>query len=176
MVGVSIALVREGIPEVGVVYNPLLNEFFEAERGCGAQLNGETIHVTQESELSRSLLATGFAYNRRESYDPNYMEFCHFTNSSQGVRRLGAAAIDLAYLASGRLDGYWEHGLSIWDIAAGVLLVEEAGGLVTGYDLGPIDLTSGEILASNGPLHPKILKELHKAQEWRENHPILMPS
>ena len=110
--------------------------------------------------LDKSLLATGFAYNRRETADNNYKEFAQFTNLTHGVRRIGSAAIDLAYVAAGRLDGYWEKGIKIWDIAAGALLVEEAGGMVTDYNGAPLDLESGRILASNGLIHNAMRKEL----------------
>ncbi len=175
LVGVSIALLIEGVPEVGVVYNPLTDELFEAEKGKGARLNGDRIHVSKVAAMSDALLATGFAYNRAESYDPNYLEFCYLTNMTHGVRRLGAAAVDLAYVACGRFDGYWEHGLNIWDIAAGILLVEEAGGNVSDYTLAPIDLVRGQILASNGVLHETLHSELIKAREWRDRHPVQLP-
>lgn len=160
MVAISIALVVNGIPEIGVVYNPIFNELFEAATGLHAHLNGGRITVTQESNIQKSLLATGFAYDRKETNDNNYAEFCHLTNLSQGVRRLGSAALDLAYVSAGRLDGYWERGLKPWDMAAGVVLVREAGGLATSYESGPLDIASGRILASNGKLHPSLSQEL----------------
>ncbi len=99
---------------------------------------------------------TGFAYDRRETIDNNYAEFCHLTHLTQGVRRGGAASIDLAYVACGRLEGYWERGLSPWDLAAGVILVEEAGGRVTAYDQGPFEIESGRLLATNGKVHSEL--------------------
>lgn len=149
----SVGLLIDGIPQVGVVFAPYLNELFRAARGLGATLNRQPIAVSQTDDLGRSLLVTGFAYDRREVVDNNYAEFCRLTHLTQGVRRGGSAAIDLAYVACGRLDGYWERGLSPWDLAAGVVLVEEAGGQVTAYDQSSFNLTSGRILATNGRLH-----------------------
>lgn len=157
---VSIALLLRGSPQIGVVYNPLMDELFHAVKGQGAFLNHVPLSVSKNGELSKSLLATGFPYNRRDTEDNNYKEFIQLTNRSQGVRRFGAAALDLAYVAAGRLDGYWEHGIKIWDIAAGALLVEEAGGTVSDYDQGPLDLEAGRILATNGLVHAAISKEL----------------
>ncbi len=152
----SIGLLVDGVPTLGVVYNPKLDELFRAGKGLGATLNRQQIRVSDTHELGRSLLVTGFAYDRRDVVDNNYAEFCRFTHLTQGVRRGGSASVDLAYVACGRLDGYWERGLSPWDLAAGVVLVEEAGGRVTAYDQGPFDLDSGRILATNGPLHGAI--------------------
>ncbi len=150
---VSIALLINQVPQVGVIYDPFHRELFRAATGLGATRNRQPIHVSNITKLSQSLLVTGFAYDRRETLDNNYAEFCHLTHLTQGVRRGGAAAIDLAYVACGRLDGYWERGLSPWDLAAGVVLVQEAGGQVTAYNQEPFDLSSGRILASNGRIH-----------------------
>lgn len=160
MVSISIALTLKGEPLVGVVHNPILKEFFEAKKGDGALLNGQKIAVTCVEELSSSLLATGFAYDRLKTPETNYKEFAYFTQLTHGVRRGGSAALDLAYVACGRLDGYWERGLKSWDIAAGALLVTEAGGRVSNYDLSPLDLKSGKVLATNGRLHQAISTEL----------------
>lgn len=162
MVAVSIGILYQNTPLIGVVYNPILNELFTAAKGEGAFFNKKKIQVSLVETLDTSLLATGFAYDRKELQENNYAEFCHLTHLSQGVRRGGSAAIDLAYVAAGRLDGYWERGLKPWDIAAGILLVEEAGGLATSYESGPIDLHSGRILATNGKIHPLLSKELIK--------------
>lgn len=159
-VAVSIALLIEGVPQVGVVFNPIHQELFRAAKGLGATCNRRSIRVSSTHELEKSLLVTGFAYDRRQTTDTNYPEFCHLTHLTQGVRRDGAAALDLAYVAAGRLDGYWERGLSLWDIAAGIVLVEEAGGKVTAYDQSPIQLTSGRILATNGRIHDRLSHEL----------------
>jgi len=164
LVAVSIALYHQNAPLVGIVYNPISEEFFEAEHGLGAKLNGQTIHVSSVDQLSDSLLATGFAYNRRETEDNNYAEFCHLTNSCQGVRRAGSAALDLAYVACGRLDGHWEIGLKPWDVAAGALLITEAGGRVTALNNEPFDIYEEVILATNGLIHDEISNELMKVR------------
>ncbi|MEW6497339.1 MAG: inositol monophosphatase family protein [Cyanobacteriota bacterium] len=157
---VSVGLLISGIPQVGAIYNPFRDELFRAAKGLGATRNRQSIRVSQTSDLSKSLLVTGFAYDRRETCDNNYAEFCHLTHLTQGVRRSGAASIDLADVACGRLDGYWERGLSPWDIVAGVVLVEEAGGQVTAYDTNPLKVRSGRILATNGRIHERLSKEL----------------
>lgn len=167
-VAVSIALLINGKPSVGVVYNPIHQELFRAATGLGATCNRRPIRVSQTDDLSKSLLVTGFAYDRRQTPDTNYAEFCHLTHLTQGVRRDGAAALDLAYVAAGRLDGYWERGLSTWDMAAGVVLVEEAGGLVTAYDRTPFSLASGRILATNGYLHDALSRELLQVKPLRQ--------
>jgi myo-inositol-1(or 4)-monophosphatase len=163
-VAVSVGLLIEGVPQVGVVYNPIHQELFRAAKGLGATCNRRSIKVSQTSDLERSLLVTGFAYDRRQTTDTNYAEFCHLTHLTQGVRRDGAAALDLAYVAAGRLDGYWERGLSIWDIAAGIVLVEEAGGKVTAYDRSPLQLETGRILATNGRIHDRLSQELSQVK------------
>lgn len=160
VISISIALAINKVPEVGVVYNPITNELFAASRNQGATLNGHPIHVSKVAKLEQSLLGTGFAYDRKETKENNYAEFCHITNISQGVRRGGSAALDLAFIAAGRLDGYWERGLKPWDVAAGLLLVEESGGKCTSYTGMPIDLFSGRIVATNGIIHPLLCQEL----------------
>ncbi|WP_353258328.1 inositol monophosphatase family protein [Prochlorothrix hollandica] len=162
--GVSIALVIQGVPQVGVIYVPFFQELFRAAQGLGATLNRQRIQVSSTATLDQSLLVTGFAYDRRETTDNNYREFCHLTHLTQGVRRGGSASVDLAYVACGRLDGYWERGLSPWDLAAGVVLVREAGGQVTAYDQSPFDLASGRILATNGHLQGELSAALAQAQ------------
>ncbi|NJK41760.1 MAG: inositol monophosphatase [Acaryochloridaceae cyanobacterium SU_2_1] len=156
----SIGLLIEGIPQVGVIFDPFHRELFRAAQGRGATRNRQPIHVSNTSTLANSLLVTGFAYDRRETDDNNYAEFCHLTHLTQGVRRGGAAAIDLAYVACGRLDGYWERGLSPWDIAAGIILVQEAGGRVTAYDQSPQQLSSGRLLVTNGLIHEALSQAL----------------
>ncbi|MEY3332377.1 MAG: hypothetical protein RLZZ176_677 [Cyanobacteriota bacterium] len=159
---VSIGLLIQGVPKVGVIYDPFHNELFRAAAGLGATRNRRPIQVSQTAELGKSLLVSGFAYDRRETTDNNYAEFCHLTHLTQGVRRGGAAALDLAYVACGRVDGYWERGIAPWDIAAGIILVQEAGGKVTAYDGTPIKIESGRILATNGHLHDSLSQELIK--------------
>lgn len=160
IVAVSIALLYEHTPLIGVVYNPIIGELFHAVKGQGAYLDAMPITVSKVSELSYSLLVTGFAYDRRENPDNNFVEFCNLTQLTQGVRRMGSAALDLAYVAAGRFDGYWERGLKPWDVAAGILLVEEAGGCISGYKHTPFDLYSGRILASNKLIHAALSQAL----------------
>ncbi|NGX42216.1 MAG: Inositol-1-monophosphatase [Chlamydiae bacterium] len=167
MVSISIALVHEDKPIVGVVYNPIHKELFQAAKGIKSTLNGHPIQVSKVTSLPQSLLATGFAYDRRETADNNYAEFCHMTHLSQGVRREGSAALDLAYVACGRLDGYWERGLNPWDIAAGVILIEEAGGKVSSYEGDPLILETGRILASNGLIHNELIQELQNVGDGK---------
>lgn len=168
IVSVSVALAHKGKVVIGIVYNPILNEWFQAVRGQGAYFNEQPLSVSKVDCIEKSLLATGFAYDRRETKDNNYAEFSHLTNESQGVRRGGSAALDLAYVAAGKFDGYWERGIQPWDVAAGSLLVEEAGGKVSGYDGSRLDLNSGRILASNALLHEKLITELKKVKECYE--------
>ncbi|QOV24461.1 inositol monophosphatase family protein [Anabaenopsis elenkinii] len=157
---VSIGLLVDGVPQVGVIYNPFHDELFRAATGLGATRNRYSIQVSEISDLSKSLLVTGFAYDRRETSDNNYAEFCHLTHLTQGVRRSGSAALDLAYVACGRVDGYWERGISPWDVVAGVVLLQEAGGKVTAYDGSPFNIESGRILATNGKIHDQLSHQL----------------
>lgn len=163
----SVGLLIDGIPSVGVVFNPFTQELFRAATGLGATYNRQPIAVSKTQELIKSLLVTGFAYDRRETEDNNYAEFCHLTHLTQGVRRSGSASVDLAYVACGRLDGYWERGLSPWDVTAGVVLVREAGGRVTAYDGSPFDIQSGRILATNTALHDELSIQLLEVQGQR---------
>lgn len=166
---VSVGLIIQGKPQVGAIFAPFFNELFQAAQGLGATRNRQSIRVSPTVNLSQSLLVTGFAYDRRETPDNNYAEFCRLTHLTQGVRRGGSAALDLAYVACGRLDGYWERGLSPWDMAAGVVLVQEAGGTVSAYDGSPFTLPSGRILATNGNIHQVLSDTLQTVQ------PIAVP-
>ncbi len=149
---VSIALEHAGVLEIGVVYDPVRNEMFAAERGKGATLNSRTIRVSDVDELSRAMVCTGFPYNVRER--PDFArDFTNFTMAAQAVRRDGSAALDLAYVACGRFDGFWEDGLNPWDTAAGVLLIQEARGRVTNFNNEPLDIYTLKVLASNGLIH-----------------------
>ncbi|AFL89445.1 inositol monophosphatase/fructose-1,6-bisphosphatase family protein [Terriglobus roseus DSM 18391] len=139
----------DGVIVAGVIYEPLRDELFLAERGKGAYLNGRRISVSKTALLQESLLSTGFPSHKRHE-NPNAHFYHELTLRSHGLRRAGAAAIDLAYTAAGRVEGYWEFNLNPWDTAAGLLLVEEAGGEVTRFDGSPFLLDSREILASNG--------------------------
>jgi myo-inositol-1(or 4)-monophosphatase len=149
----SIALEIDGRVEIGAVYDPMAEELFTAERGVGVWLNGAPLRVSDRDQLVNALLCTGFPYSvhreRRKSVDV----FAAFLGEAQGVRRLGSAALDLCYVAAGRFDGFWEERLHPWDMAAAALMVEEAGGRVTNYADEPVDLFTGEIVASNGRLH-----------------------
>jgi myo-inositol-1(or 4)-monophosphatase len=159
---VSICLLEDGSPIAGCVYNPNLDECFTAERGNGAYLNSRRIEISKISTLLESLLATGFPYDIRESPNNNLIEFSTFAVRAQAIRRAGSAALDLAYVASGRFDGYWEFKLSPWDIAAGSLLVEEAGGKLTNWSGDKFDIFKGEIVASNRLIHDEMLAVLRK--------------
>ena len=161
---VSIALLKNGKIILGCIYNPTLDECFSAEAGRGAFLNGLSISVSKTDNLDDSFLATGFPYDIRESDDDNLAEFSAFVKSSLAVRRAGSAALDLAYLACGRFDGFWEFKLAPWDIAAGILIIEEAGGKVTSYSGGKYDIYKGEVLASNGLIHEQMTEILRKVR------------
>lgn len=165
---VSLALAEQGRVKVAVTYSPLHDETFWAERGGGAWLDGERIHTSSADRLRDALLATGFAYRRAELEDNNLAEFNAMMPRVQGLRRAGAAVLDMAYLACGRLDAYWEMHLQPWDWAAGWLLVEEAGGVVTDLQGEPWDLSKSHIAASNGPaLHEKLLAVLEEAGQQK---------
>ena len=145
--GTSIGLTWRGQPLLGALAVPALEQLYWAAPGLGAWCNDSPIRVSECEGLASSLLVTGFAYDRHERLDNNYAEFAWFTHRTRGVRRGGAAAVDLAFVADGRLDGYWERGLSPWDLAAGVVLVEQAGGVVCAYDGGPARLAEGRLIA-----------------------------
>jgi myo-inositol-1(or 4)-monophosphatase len=156
---VSIAVEHAGELEIGVVYDPMRAEMFAAERGRGATLNDRKIHVSSVDDLSQAMLCTGFPYNVRER--PDFArEFTNFTMIAQAVRRDGSAALDLAYVACGRFDGFWEDGLSPWDIAAGALLIAEARGKVTNFKDEPLDIYNEQVLATNGLLHDPMMRIL----------------
>jgi myo-inositol-1(or 4)-monophosphatase len=154
---VSIALVVAGEPAVGVIYDPLREELFTALRGGGAKLNGHAMQVSDTDALIRAMIATGFAYDLRWRAE-NLPYWERFIDETQAVRRDGSAALDLAYVACGRFDGYWERGVAPWDIAAAALMLAEAGGEITGYQGQPFDPFSREIVASNGQLHAEMLR------------------
>ena len=156
---VSIALERAGKIEIGVVYDPTRDEMFAAERGQGATLNDRRMRVSDVEELNSSMLCTGFPYNVRER--ENFARhFAAFTMRAQAVRRDGSAAIDLAYVACGRFEGFWEDGLHPWDVAAGLLLIEESGGMVTDFNSGPLSIYTPKVLASNGLIHEAMMRVL----------------
>ncbi len=158
---VSIALEAKGEVVIGVVYDPMREETFSAARGEGAFLNGKKINVSSVDDLNRGLLATGFPYDIRVSEANNIVHFNNFLTRAQAVRRCGSAALDLCYVACGRFDGFWELKLKPWDMAAGALLVQEAGGRVTGFRNKEFSLSSSEILASNGLIHQQMVEVLN---------------
>lgn len=157
---VSIALYEKGQPLLGVVFNPAIEELFSAQRGHGAHLNGRRLSVTPESELSNSLLATGFPYKRQELKNNNLDNFNRFFLQVRGIRRIGVASLDLAYVASGRFDGFWELHLQPYDVAAGALLVLESGGKVSDFSGTQQWLLRGDIIATNGKIHELIRAQL----------------
>jgi len=161
---VSIALELDGHIILGVIYNPMLDELFIAEKGKGAFLNGQKIAVSKTTDLSKCLLATGFPYDVRHNPNNNLNYFAAMIMRAQAVRRPGSAALDLAYVAAGRFDGFWELKLNPWDTAAGWLLVAEAGGIVTDLFGAPYRLDTPHILASNGFIHGNMVSVLDNPQ------------
>jgi myo-inositol-1(or 4)-monophosphatase len=159
---VSLGLLRGEEPVLGVIYLPASNELFAASKGSGATLNGKPIQVSPTTRLDQALLATGFSYDTHTN-DSNIRNFLGFQHTAQATRRIGSCAINLSYLAAGRWDGYWELKTKTYDIAAGIVLVREAGGCVTDFDNGNGMLHSGRIVASNGPLHTAMLDVLAAA-------------
>jgi myo-inositol-1(or 4)-monophosphatase len=165
---------EDGTLVAGVLYDPMRDELFAAERGKGACLNGKKIKVSRTPELAEALVATGFP-SRKRHMSPNIHFYQEFTLRSHGVRRAGSAALDLAYVACGRMDGFWEFKLNPWDTAAGILLVEEAGGRVTDFSGGPFRLDSLEVLASNGLIHDELLGLFSDMFAGRDLAPIPTP-
>lgn len=159
---VSVAVQKQGETVLGVVYDPLRDEMFAAEQGAGATCNGRPMHVSDTARLQDALLATGFPYDRATRSDNNVAEFSRLVTRVQGIRRAGAAALDMAYLAAGRLDGYWEQHVFPWDWTAGALLVSEAGGRITDFDGGPWSLDTVKIVVTNGRIHAELLDALTK--------------
>lgn len=155
---VSIALSFRNEVVVGVVYDPTRKEMFVASKAGGAYLNDHPIRVSETAELDKSLLATGFPYDVRTSPNNNLNHFSHFAVRAQAVRRCGSAALDLCYVACGRFDGFWEMKLKPWDLAAGALIVKEAGGRTTDFYGREFDLSSPDIVASNGLIHQSMLE------------------
>ncbi|MGC9223488.1 MAG: inositol monophosphatase family protein [Terracidiphilus sp.] len=164
----------DGTLVAGVIYDPMRDELFTAERGRGTQVNGKPARVSRVATLSEALLATGFPSRKRHS-SPNVHFYHEFTLRSHGVRRAGSAALDLAYVACGRMDGFWEFNLNPWDTAAGILLVEEAGGRVTDFAGEHYRLASDEILASNGLFHQDLLGFFRDMFAGRNLAPIPTP-
>jgi len=164
----------DGSLVAAVIYDPMRNELFTAERGRGATLNGKPVRVSRIGHLAEALLATGFPSHKRHA-NPNIHFYQEFTLRSHGVRRAGSAALDLAYVACGRMDGFWEFNLNPWDTAAGILLVEEAGGRVTDFAGRHFRLNSREVLASNGLIHEELTGFFSDMFAGRNLSPILTP-
>lgn len=156
----SVALTLEGTPVAGAVYDPIKEELFTAEQGAGAHLNGKRLRVSDRRDLLRSLLTTGFPYDMRADLSGALRLFNKFMGVARAIRRDGAAALDLSYVAAGRADGFWEERLHPWDVMAGALLVREAGGTVTRFDGSSIGLTADEVVAANPALHAAMLEVL----------------
>jgi myo-inositol-1(or 4)-monophosphatase len=163
----SLALEIDGKAEVGAVYDPTREELFTAERGVGAFLNGAPLHVSPTGTLIDALLVTGFPYDVHQQTGDLVEMFGAFLGTARAVRRLGAAALDLCYVAAGRFEGFWEQRLKPWDVAAGALIVEEAGGRVTGMDGSPFDPASAHLVASNGHLHDQMLAVIRNFRAGR---------
>lgn len=169
---VTLALEKAGELIAGVVFDPYRGELFTAEKGAGAFLNGRRIHVSKAARVADSLVSTGFP-NHNRTVNPNIHFFHELAMTAHGVRRGGSAGIDLAYVAAGRLDAFWEIGLSPWDMAAGILLVEEAGGVCTDMKGGRHDLKSPHLLTDNGLIHEELVAMF--ASLWRGELPHAMP-
>ena len=171
---VSMALQHQGKTIAGLCFDPTRNELFAAERGNGAFLNDERIHVSRVERLAESLVGTGFPSHKRHK-NPNIHFYHQITLRTHGIRRAGSAALDLCYVACGRLDGFWEFNLNPWDTAAGVLIVEEAGGKVTNFSGGAFELHSRETLASNGLIHDALMREFQEIFAGRGLDPLPYP-
>jgi myo-inositol-1(or 4)-monophosphatase len=157
---VSIALLEDGEPALGVVYDPLRDECFSAERGGGAFLNGVRLQVSETAALGEALLSTGFPYDRFSSPETNIPELGRVLMRCQGIRRSGSAALDLAYVAAGRSDGHWELGLKPWDVAAGLLLIAEAGGRLSDWEGRATSVWQSRQVATNGQIHAELIEVL----------------
>ena len=166
MYNVSIGVEYQGNCVIGAIYDPTRDELFLGQQGRGATLNGTPIHVSTTTTLEQALLVTGFAYDIHTATDNNLKEFCAFAVRAGGMRRTGTAAIDLCYIACGRLDGFWELQLNPWDTAAGKVIVEEAGGKITNYTGEPYSIYGKTILASNNLIHQEMLEVLHNQHKY----------
>ena len=158
----SIGLEIDGEIVAGAVYNPMLDELFTSVKGKGAYLNEKRIGVSKIADINKSLLATGFPYDIRDSKENNLNHFCNFAVRAQAIRRPGSAVLDLCYLAAGRFDGFWELKLYPWDMAASSLIVKEAGGMITDFKGGEFSIYKGEMLASNGLIHKEMIEILSR--------------
>jgi myo-inositol-1(or 4)-monophosphatase len=162
---VSIGYAQDGIMKLGVVYDPMRDDMFTAERGKGARLNGKVLHTSNAMELQKSLMVTGFPYDAWNTEHDNFDNFIRFGKLTQGVRRFGSAALDACYVGAGRFDGFWELSLKPWDVAAGGLVAEEGGAVVTNINGGKDYLSQPQSIVAAAPgIHAKILEELHTAK------------
>ena len=161
---ISVALEHKGVLDQGIVYDPLRQELFTASRGEGAYLDERRIRVTRQTSLEGALIGTGFPFRTLDRLDTYVEIFRKLTAVTAGIRRPGAASLDLAYVASGRLDGFWEYGLEQWDIAAGTLLIREAGGYVSDINSGESRIDSGNVVAGNPAIHDLLLEIIREAQ------------
>ena len=161
---ISIGLEREGQMVSGVIYNPVTDDLYTAEKGHGAYLNNKRLRVAARKDLAASVIATGLPFLGKEGHARAAAEMAEVMNVTAGIRRFGSASLDLAYVAAGRFDGFWERSLQAWDIAAGIVLLREAGGMITDLRGGADMLTKGEVLAANENLHPQLLKLLKGVQ------------
>lgn len=161
----SLALEIDGVISVGAIYDPTRRELFTATLGGGAFLNGVPLRVSSTDRLVDAMLVTGFPYTIHQASEELVSLFSAFLSRAQAVRRLGSAALDLCYVAAGRMDGFWEQHLKPWDMAAGALMLAEAGGRITALDGSPFDVRQGQLMASNGILHPALLEVVRR---WRE--------
>jgi myo-inositol-1(or 4)-monophosphatase len=167
---ISIGVVIKGVVQTGVVYNPMVHELFLAAKGKGAYLNGVKLQVSSIADAMKAFMVTGFPYNVNTNPLHCIDRFAQMQAKGIPIRRLGSAALDLAYVAAGRFDAFWELHLNPWDIAAGILLVEEAGGMVTSYDGSPLAIYSDKTLvATNGLLHRFMIEQLNQKEPWRSN-------
>jgi len=158
----SVGLEIDGEIVAGAVYNPMIDELFTSIKGEGAYLNGNRIRVSKIGDINKSLLATGFPYDIRESKENNLNHFCNFAVRAQAIRRPGSAVLDLCYLAAGRFDGFWELKLYPWDMAASSLIVKESGGMITDFKGSEFSIYKGEMLASNGLIHKEMIEILSR--------------
>lgn len=157
---VSIGFQVEGETVVGAIFDPSRDELFSAALGDGARINGQPLQVSDADQISEAVLVTGFPYEQSDEFDWTMNQFDWMTRNSRGIRRLGSAALNLAYVASGRLDGFWQYGLQSWDTAAGYLMVTEAGGAVTDLQGAPYSVDAPSLLATNGHLHDLLIEQL----------------
>jgi myo-inositol-1(or 4)-monophosphatase len=162
---VNIALVRDGRPIAGVTYVPMLDETFWAEEGSGAFLNGNPIRVSAREGMIHAVLGVGIPFASKPRHELFYAEMERLTQRISGIRRLGAGAIDMAYVACGRFDAYWEQSVSAWDMAAGVVIVREAGGIVTNTAGGPLDLMGGTVFAASPQIMPEVLEAIRPTEQ-----------